>query len=593
MTTSSSAAPSGPPDPTGSPHVTGPADQSSPGGRSPRSVLSKLVLLASLQGYQRRWLAPDILACVTLLAIAVPEQLATSRLAGMPPITGLYTFVAGTVAIAVLGSSPQMSVGADSTIAPLFATGLSHLAPMSSSQYVVLVSVLAVVVGAIVALVGLLRMGWIADFLSVPIITGFLAGVGVIIIVHQLPDLLGLPSVSGTTAHRLDVVARHLGSTNGWTLGIGVVVFAVVVVAERVDRKLPGALLGMVGSTVVVAVAGLHAHGVAVLGTVAHGAPHFGLNGVSWSSVGRMLPLSGVVALVVISQSAATTRAFAAQGGYDVDVNRDFVGVGAGSIVAGLGGAFATDASPGRTAAVASAGGRTQVSGLLAAGAVVLLVPAAGLLKDAPQATLAAILVYVAIRLFRLRDLAAVARFDLVEFALAVVTLLTVAFVGVEQGIGLAVGLAILDRTRRSARPRIYVLGKIRGTTSWAPLTHLLKPEQVPGVVVLQPVAPLYYANAEHFRAQVHEALATAPTPPKVLVIDADAMSDVDFTGTRTMLILLAELQRAKIVLGVARAVAGAPHNLARSGLLDRIGRDHVFDTVDEAVMALGPAAGA
>jgi len=299
-----------------------------------------------------------------------------------------------------------------------------------------------------------------------------------------------------------------------------------------------------------------------------------------------------VVALVVISQSAATTRAFAAQGGYDVDVNRDFVGVGAGSIVAGLGGAFAADASPGRTAAVASAGGRTQLSGLLAAGFVVLLVPAAGLLKDVPEATLAAILVFVATRLFRLHDLAAVARFNRVELGLALVTLLIVAFVGVEQGIGAAVGLAILDRTWRSARPRTYVLGKIPGTTSWAPLTHLLKPEQVPGVVVLQVVAPLYYANAEHFRAEVHKALAAAPAPPKVLVIDADAMSDIDFTGTQTMLTLLTELGREQIVLGVARAVAGAPHNLARSGLLDRIGRDHLFDTVDEAVTALRPPTG-
>ena len=204
-------------------------------------------VMSSLQGYQRRWLVPDLLAGITLLAIAVPEQLATSRLAGMPPITGLYTFIAGTVAFALLGSAPQLSVGADSTIAPLFAAGIAHLAPTGSAHYIALVSILAVTVGVLVALVGLLRLGWIADFLSAPIITGFLAGVAVIIIVHQLPDLLGLPPVSGTTVHRVVEMVSHLGETNGWALAIGVAVFAVVSSAERVDRKLPGALLGLVG----------------------------------------------------------------------------------------------------------------------------------------------------------------------------------------------------------------------------------------------------------------------------------------------------------------------------------------------------------
>jgi high affinity sulfate transporter 1 len=545
--------------------------------------------MSSLRGYQRRWLGPDLLAGLTLLTIAVPEQLATSRLAGMPPITGLYAFVAGTLAFAVLGSSPQVSVGADSTIAPLFAAGIARIAPIGSAHFVALVSLLAVTVGVLVAVIGLLRMGWIADFLSAPIIMGFLGGVGVIIIVHQLPDLFALAPVSGSTVHRVTEVVRHLGHANGWALAIGVTVFAVVTTAERIDRKLPGALVGLVGSTIVVAVVGLRAHGVPVLGTVAHGAPHVGLAGLSWTSLGQVLPISGVVALVVLSQTAATARAFADQGGYAIDVNRDFVGAGAGSALSGLFGSFATNASPARTGAVAAAGGRTQVSGLAAAAVVVLVVPAAGLLTDVPLATLAGILIYVATRLFHFDQLISVFRFDLWEFALAMVTLVTVALVGVEQGIGVAVGLAILDRTRRSARPQAYVLGKIRGTTSWAPLAHHAKPKAVPGVVVLQWLAPVYYANAAAFRAEVHKALSEASTPAKVLVLDADAVSDIDYTGTRALRALFDELKRAGVVVGVARAVGGAPQNLARSGLIDSIERGHLFSTVDHAVTALHP----
>ncbi len=219
----------------------------------------------------------------------------------------------------------------------------------------------------------------------------------------------------------------------------------------------------MVASTALVGALDLQAHGVAVLGTVTTGAPHFGLAGLSWSTLGSLAPLAAVVSLVVVTQTAATTRAFAEQGGYDVDAGRDFFAVGAGNVVAGLVGSFPVNASPPRTGAVATAGGRTQAGPLGAAAAVVLLIPFADILKDVPLATLAAILIFVAVRLFHLRELAAIERFDLFEFGLAAITLFAVALVGVEQGIGVAVGLAILDRIRRSARPQLHVLGSHSG----------------------------------------------------------------------------------------------------------------------------------
>jgi sulfate permease, SulP family len=556
----------------------------------PRAGLTGLVP-STLRGYQRPWAAPDLLAAVTLLVIAVPEQLATSRLAGMPPITGFYAFAAGSVLFALLGSSRQMSVGADSTIAPLFAVGIGHLAGLGSVSYIDLVGLLAVMVGVLVAAIGLLRLGWIAELLSAPIITGFLGGVAVIIAVHQLPDLFGIAGASGSTLHRISVVVSHLGSTNSWTLAIGVVVFAVVVGAERLDRRLPGALLGLVGSTVVVAAAGLHGHGVAILGSIAHGAPRLGLFDVSWSTIGKVAPIAGVVALVVVSQSAATSRAFADQGHYETDVGRDFVGVGAGNIAAGLLGAFPVNASPARTAAIASSGGRTQATGLVAAIGVVALVPAAGLLKDVPLATLAAVLIYIATRIFRVRSLAAIARFDAVEFGLAAVTLLTVALVGVEQGIGVAVGLAILDRTRLTARPQLHVLGRIAGTTSWAPISSPADAAQVPGVLAVLFATPLWYANAVHFRAQMRAAMTRGIGPTRLVVLDALGMSDIDYTGSSALAQVLDDLDRDHIGFAVARAGEHTRDYLRRSGLLARIGEDHFFPSLDEAVRALAPSA--
>jgi high affinity sulfate transporter 1 len=546
------------------------------------------IVLSSVWGYRPEWATADLIAALTLLAIAVPEQLATSRLAGMPPVTGLYAFIAGTLLFAALGSNPQMSVGADSTIAPLFAVGIAHLAPLGSARYVDLVGILAVTVGVLVALVWLLRLGWVAEFLSAPIITGFLAGIAVVIVVHQLPDLLGVRGGGGSTLHRISVALSHIDKTNGWTLAIAIAVFAIVVAAERLDRRLPAALLALVASTVFVGALHLHHHhGVAVLGAIAHGAPHFGLRGLSFTTLGKVAPIAGIVALVVVSQTAATTRAFADQGGYTVDVNRDLLGTGAGSVVAGLAGAFPVNASPARTAAVAAVSGRTQAAGLAAAAGMIVVIPAAGVLKNLPLATLAGVLVFVAARIFRVRDLVSIARFDAFEFALAVVTLLTVALVGVEQGIGVAVGLAILDRTRLSARPQLHVLGRIVGTTSWSPVTSGEHTEQVPGVLVVLFATPLWYANAVHFRAQLEAAIAHADPRPKVVVLDAIGMSDIDYTGARALHEELDELDREQISFAVARAGEHMRQSLALSGLLQRIGPDRLFPAVDEAVTAL------
>ncbi len=541
---------------------------------------------SSLHGYQRAWAAADLTGGLMLLVIAVPEQLATSRLAGMPPITGFYAFVAGTVLFALLGSNPQMSVGADSTIAPLFATGVSALALTGSAHYVELVAILAVMVGLLVMLVSILRLGWIAEFLSTPIVTGFLSGVAVIIVIHQLPDLLGLPAGTGSNPHRVGSLFSHLDEVNGWTLAIGVGVLVVMFVCAHLSRRIPGGLIGLVGSTALVAALGLQSHGVAVLGTIQGGTRHIGLSGVSWSTLQSLAPLAAVVALVVVTQTAATTRAFADKGGYDADAGRDFLAVGAGSVVAGLVGSFPVDASPPRTGAVVTAGGRTQAGALGAALVVLLLIPVANILEDVPLTTLAAILIYVALRLFKPGDLRAIARFDPFEFGLTTVTLLAVVLIGVEQGIAVAVGLAILDRVRLSAQPQLHVLGRIPSSTSWAPLSKQFPAAEVPGVLVLLFATPLWYANAVHFRDEVVGALERAPDT-RILVLDTLGMSDVDFTGSRALGHVLDACERAHVAYGVARAGDHLRDMLQRGGLAQRIGDHHFYQSVNEAVTAL------
>lgn len=543
-------------------------------------------VFTSLHGYQRTWASGDLVAGLTLLSIAVPEQLATSRLAGMPPITGFYAFIAGTALFALIGSNPQLSVGADSTIAPLFAAGVTGLAALGSPRYVELVAILAVMVGLIVSLIGLIGLGWITEFLSTPIVTGFLSGVAVIIVVHQLPDFFGLPSPSGTNEHRFGYVVTHLSSTNGWALAIGIAVLVLMFVSRRIDRRIPGALIALVGSTVLVIALGLQARGVPVLGTVHTGLPRFGLTGLQWSTIGRLAPLAAVVALVIVTQTAATTRAFSEQGAYDVDVSRDFFGTGAGSMLAGLVGSFPVNASPPRTGAVATAGGRTQAGALGAALVVFLLLPVAGVLKNVPLSMLAAVLIYIAFWLFKGRDLLAIYRFNGIEFALALITLLVVVLVGVEQGIAVAVGLALLDRIRISARPQLHLLGRIPGSTSWQRPDLDPAAVEVSGVRVVLFAAPVWYANAQRFRDEVIEALHRAPKP-RVFVIETIGESDIDFTGARALEEVVAICEREGIAFGIARAGVHLHESLRRAGLADRIGENRFYPTVDEAVRAL------
>jgi sulfate permease, SulP family len=558
------------------------------GGRDSRRRPS---LLLSLQGYQRAWAATDLLAGVTLVAIAVPESIATARLGGMPPVTGLYAFVAGSVAFAVLGCHSQMSVGADSTVAPLFAAGVGGLAAFGSPHYVELVGVLAVLVGAIVALVWLLRLGWIAQLLSAPIITGFLAGVALVIVVHQLPDLLGLTPATGSTLHRLHHVVTHLSDINGPTLLVGLGTFAIVLAADHASRRIPGALIAVVVSVLAVHVFHLDtAHGVAVLGTVAHGAPQVGLPGLSSSAVTNLAPLAGAVALVVVTQSASTSRAFVDRSRHvRPDVGRDLLGVGAGSVLAGVLGAFPVNASPARTAVVAEASGKTQAAGLWAAAGTVAAIPTLGVLAKLPLATLAGLLIYIATRIFRVDDLKAIARFDALEFGLALVTLLTVALVGVPQGIGVAVGLAILDRTRLSARPQLHVLGRLPGTTSWTTTSGASDLEQVPGVLVVLFAAPLWYGNAVRFQSEVRGAVSASSgaSTLRAVVLDAIGMNDIDYTGVQALSAVLDDLDSAHIEFAIARAGAHAREGLVRGGVLERIGSDRLFPSVETAVRAV------
>jgi SulP family sulfate permease len=547
------------------------------------------LLLGTFSGYRASWFWTDLLAGVTLAAIAVPEQMATAKLANMPAATGLYAFIAGSLVFALLGPNRHISVGADSTIAPVFAAGVAGVVAVGTSEYAHLVSVIAIFVGVVLALSAMMRLGWLSDFLPAPVLAGVLAGIAVQIAVRQLPSVLGVPGAGTTTVGRLRSVYDHRGAVNGWCVAIAAVVLVIVIGAERLDRRLPGALVALVGTTVLVGGGGLTSRGVSTVGSLRSQLPSFGVPSIHWGDVPRLIPMGLTVVFLCIVQTAATARASAGGGDTTGQLNHDLFAVGAGSVLAGLSGSFPVNSSPARTAVVESAGGKSQATGVVAAAVVVAVLAVGGIVKDVPDAALGAILLFVASRLFRVRVFRDVFKFDRLEFLIAAVTVVVVGFVGIEQGVITAAVLALAQRTRMAARPNGSVLGREPGTDHWIPVDIGRLTEQVPGVLVYLPYAPLWYGNATYISSQLTNLISRSGRPIKALVLDADAMSDIDYTAAQELGAFARLLRQQGIVIGVARSSHLVHHDMKHSGLLTEIGADHLFSTVAAAVDGVAP----
>lgn len=531
-------------------------------------------------GLTRENLPSQVLAGVTLLAIAIPEQLATAQLAGVPAFAAMIAFIGATIIFSFAGSNPILSVGADSTIAPLFAVALLRMALPASSQYYALVAATALVTGLLVMSIGLLKLGWLADFLSAPIVAGFLSGIGIIIIVHQLPRVFGVVSGGDSVVQRIDGLVHHLGHVSAWSVALSIGTLAVMVIGEKFNAKLPWALGAVLVATIISSLLSLRAHGVEALGTVIVGAPTWRLRLFSLHEWSGIVTTSITLVVVIISQSAATTRTSADELGVADNVSRDFVGIGLANVATGLLGSFPVNASPARTTVSRLAGGRTKMVGLIAALGALALSPLATYAHNIPLAALAGVLLFVAGRLIKIGQLKEVLRTSRAEFELAIVAGLGVVFLGVEFGLAIAVGLAILEQTWRSSRPRLIELGRRKGTTSWEPYdVHAV--ERVDHIVAAFFDQDLFFANAGMFRRELHELIQTNPRL-KHFILDAVAISDIDYTGLAALGHIVDDLTRDGVSVSMARANAGVRTKVTRS-VVTSLHQITFFDSVDAA----------
>jgi SulP family sulfate permease len=562
-----------------------------PSGRSdkPPKPAAPWPLFRTLRGLTAADLSGDLAAGLTLAAIAIPEQMATARLGGFAPQIGFYAFMAGTLGFAAFGSSRLLSVGADSTITPIFAGSLALLAASGSPEYGALAAALALLVGAMLIAGGIIGLGWIADLLSKPVITGFLAGISIHIVLSQAPTVLGVPSVGGTLSDRMAALATHLGATNPLSVVLGLGVLAVTFACERWNPRVPGALIALVAATAAVAAFGLEKYGISVLGDVPSGLPRFALPALDLAQVYALAPLAIVISLVVMTQTAATTRSFAAAG-EPQDIDRDFIGVGVGSVLAGLFGAFPVNTSPPRTAIAAEVGARSQAAGLLAIAVILALAGfGTGLLAHVPDAALAGMLLFVAQRIFRLQTFVDVYRRAPGEFALVLATMTAIVVLPIQTGVVVGIFLSLLHGVYIITRAVPIEFERVPGTTVWWPPHGTEQGETEDGVLVMAFQAPLSFLNAYDFRRGILDAVARHGRDLRMVVLEASSIVAIDYTAAD----VLSDVIRACRAEGADFAVARlesirAQESFQSFGLVELLGPDHIFHSVEEAIRGLG-----
>ena len=547
-------------------------------------------ILRSLACYRASFLTRDLAAGLTLVAVAIPEQMATARLGGFAPEMGFFAFVAGSLAFALFGDNRVVSCGADSTITPIFAGSLALVAASGSADYMALGAALALMVGLVLVAGGIFRLGWIADLLSVPVTAGFLVGISVHILFSQLPTILGLPSPGGTMPQQLAVLAGHLNEANPFTFLIAFGVLGVIALSERINARIPGAVIGLGMATTAVVLMGLESRGVAVLGSVSGALPALAIPEISAGQLADLVPLTLIISTVVMVQTAATTRSFPSDPDEPPDVDRDFLGVGAGSIMSGVVGAFPVNASPPRTAIVSETRGRSQLAGLVAAGIVLALVAfGAKLLRPVPHAALAGVLLFIALRIIRVHQVVTIYRQSFGEFLLIGSTAAAIIVLPIEQGVAIGIALSLFNGIWSTTRARIIVFERVPGTSVWWPPSPHMRGAVEPGVMVAGFAAPLSFLNAYRFRQDVLNALRSSTPRPRLIVLEATGILDIDFTAAQ----ILGDVIRGCHADGIAFTIARlesvrAQDAVARFGIEKVLGPDRLFRSVEEAIGAFG-----
>jgi len=535
---------------------------------------------------ERARIPAEALAGLTLAALGIPEVLGYAKIAGMPVVTGLYTMLLPMAVYAVLGSSRHLVVAADSATAAILAAALTGLAAVGSERYVRLAGLAALLTGAMLLIARLARLSFLANFLSRTVLVGFLTGVGIQVAVGQLPDMFGVSAAGRSTVPKLVNTVRALPHVHLTDVVVSIGVIVIVLVTRRITRRFPGLLIAVIIAIVVSWAADLASHGVAVVGPVPRGLPSLGLPALGRNDVAVLLGAALSMFVVILAQSAATSRAYAAKyEEQEFSEATDLVGLGAANAAAAFTGTFVVNGSPTKAQIVDTAGGRSQLSSLIASAVVLLvLVLLTGPLAYLPDAALAAVVFMIAVELIDLAGMRRILACRKHEFAVALLTAVAVVVLGVEYGIGLAIIASIVDHLRHSYSPLNSVLVKSpEGHWQADPIVPGARTEE--GLVVYRFGTSLYYANASRLMGDV-AALVGHGSPLRWLVIDCAAVGDVDYSASGVLVKVVEHVHQHQVHLALSSVLGPVRNQLDRYGISKALGQDAYFETPGEALEA-------
>jgi len=545
-----------------------------------------LHLFQGIRPMTRAGAGRDALAGFQLAAMNIPQALGYTKIAGTPLITGFYTLLLPLLAFATFGSSRYLVVAADSATASILAGKLATMAPIASARYVALASTVALLTAGFLLLARILKLGFLADFLSQTVLTGFLTGVGFQVGIAVLGEMVGLDAHSNRTVGQALEVFRNLPRVHLPTVAISAVVVTGVFVLNRFAPKVPGSLIAVACAIAASATWNFAGHGIATIGPVIGGLPHLGLPDVHSNDVVPLLGVSASCFVMILAQSAATARFYAGRHHQHLDEGTDLVGLSAANAAAALSGTFVVDGSPTQTAMVECSGGQSQLAQVATAIAVALvLLFLTKPLQYLPRCVLGAIVFFIALRLIDMRGLREIRRESPGEYALAVFTAAVVVLVGVEQGILLAMVLSLLRIVRHSYRPHTGVF-VVKQHDAWELVPPVPGAVTEPGLVIYSFGATLFYANASLFAKEIQGLLGPASSPVRWLIIDAEAITNVDYTAARIVQQLCKDLVQRGVVLGLARVPPSLKADLDRHLLTGIIGPAKLFDRLHDAVAA-------
>lgn len=536
-------------------------------------------------GYRKAWLRGDVLAGVTVAAYLVPQVMAYAEVAGLPAVAGLWAAAASLLVYAVLGSSPQLSVGPESTTALMTAAALAGMASGDAARYAALAAALAGMVGVICLVARVARLGFLADLLSRPVLVGYMAGVALLMVVSQLGKLTGMTVHGEGPVEQIAFVVRHLADADPTTMVLALVLLVFLLLAGRYLPRLPSPLIAMLLAAGVVALFHLDSAGVSVVGDIPRGVPHLQLPVLEGRELLSLLPAACGVALVAFSDNVLTARAFESRDAKPIDANQELLALGAANLAVGAVQGFPVSSSGSRTAIGHAMGSRTQLHSVVALGTVVAAVAFLGpILAAFPRAALGAMVVYAATRLIDLTEFRRILAFRRVEFALALGTTAAVLVFGALEGVLAAVALSVLDLVHRVTRPHDGVLGYVPGMAGMHDLDDYPGATTVPGLVVYRYDSPLFFANAQDFTKRALAAIDSAETPTRWFLLNAEAIVTVDLTAADALESLRREIERRGIVFAMARVKQELRDDLARTGFLSQVGEHRVFMTLPTAV---------